>query len=408
MPRVVLGALVVLVALSGCSDVKENLRPVPLESFVPSGKFDLLWSKPVGKGQDARYARLEPIIDQGVIYTVDVKGRVVATDAENGKRLWKYSVNEAIGGGVGTVDDTLLLGTLQGQVIALSSKDGQELWRANLSSEVVSTPLGDDGVVIAQAIDGRLFALDSTDGSIKWSYDHPVPVLTLRAQAAPVVTDGVAYVAFDNGQLMAFDSETGKLRWSARVGQPKGKTEIERLVDVDTSPVVKGPFVYSAGYHGKVVAVNRGSGRLNWAQNVSTYHNLVVADGKVGVVDEDSHVSVYDAATGSTLWTSDQLHRRDLSAPAIFKNTIVTVDYQGALHALDLETGQFVARTAIASVQVKSQPIVYHETLYILGEDGQMQALNMTPVEAREGATRVSTKLRARPRVRQKAGSKYR
>src|SRR5690606_20137661 len=120
-----------------------------------------------------------------------------------------------ISAGVGFV------GTLDGRVIAFDLADGQQKWQAKASSEVLAIPQSNGEVVITQAIDGRVFAFALKDGRQLWTYDHPVPVLSLRSNASPLILGDVAIVAFDTGQLLSFDCSSGQLRWSARVGQPQ-------------------------------------------------------------------------------------------------------------------------------------------------------------------------------------------
>ncbi len=380
MPRS-LWALCLLVVLSGCSSVKEGLKPVELTDFDEQTQFLKVWSKTVGEGQDARYARLQPLLYKDVLYVVDVVGQVQAINADTGKRLWKAALDVTVGGGVGMAQDTLLIGTLSGEVIALNLADGTEKWRTQLSSEVLCAPEGNTDRVIVQTIDARVFGLNLQDGKIEWSYDHTAPILTVRAQAAPVIVDDVAYIAFDNGQLQAFSVANGQLRWTARIGQPKGKTDIERLVDSDTSPLVKGPFVYGAGFQSRVVAINRGSGRLNWAQDVSTYHPIVEANGKIIVVDEESHLHAFDAATGAVSWVSDVLHRRALGAPGVLGGRVVVTDFEGVMHAFDIETGTLMARKRADVAKVVAMPITHNNTLYILDTKGVLRAVRFADVE---------------------------
>lgn len=401
MPRLLFGCMIaglVLIA-GGCSKVKENLKPAELTEFEATAKFKKVWRKELSQGQDSRYARLTPLLHESLLYVVDVEGHLYAVDALTGKTEWTVKLKTDIGGGVGYAKDTLLVGTLKGEVIALNIADGSEKWRTELSSEVLSSPSGNDEVVVTKTIDGRVFALNLSDGSIRWSYDHPVPVLSLRAQASPVVQEQNAYVAFDNGQIMAFNASTGQLRWSARVAQPKGKTEIERLVDVDSTPVVSGPFVYGAGYQGRIVAINRGTGRINWAQDNSTYLQIVEYDGKIVVVDHESHIKAFDASTGTLAWESDKLHRRSVSVPGVLFNRVVVTDYEGFIHALDLNTGEFVARSDIQSAPVYAQPITFDNKIYMLDKSGKLSVYQFSDSPKPEGEEESSNKQPTRGRL---------
>lgn len=367
-------ALIASLMVSGCSSVKEELKPAPLQTIEAKLRLNRQWVRELSSGQDSRYARLAPAHASGKIITVDVYGKLSAVDAKSGKRLWTSKIGREIGGGVGLAGNLGLVGTLDGHVVAFDVEDGIVKWQAKASSEIVSAPQGNGNVVIAVGIDGKVQAYDVGSGKALWSYDHPVPILTLRSNADPLVNDTHAFIAFDNGQLLSFDAQKGQLLWSARIGQPKGKTELERLVDADSAPQEYGPYIYAAGYNGRIVATARGTGRISWAQDVATFHDFAISDNVVVVVNEDSHVQAFDAQTGNLLWKNDELHRRGLSAPAVFGSAVIMVDNQGFVHGLTLADGKMVARTRVSSVAVYGQPLVVDNLIYFYDVNGVLSA----------------------------------
>lgn len=368
--------------VSGCSNVKEELKPVELKPIEAQYRFVSQWQRNTGAGQDARYQRLQPTVVDGIIYTVDVNGVVAAWDAKSGKRLWKNDLDVAVGGGIGVFEGMGFIGTLDGHVVAVDLADGSLKWKAKTSSEVVSVPQANSSVVIAQAIDGRVFAFNFDDGSLRWNYDHSVPVLSLRSNAAPLITNDNVYIGFDNGQLLSFSSSNGQLRWSARVGQPTGKTELERLVDVDAAPIELGPYVYGAGYNARLVAISKGTGRIAWGQDASTANNIAAGDDFIVVSDVNSHVTAFSAQDGSILWQNKELHRRGLTAPVVFGSLVAAVDGQGYIHGFAAKDGKLVARGRASPAKVLAQPFVHDETLYVMDADGLLVAYQM---EAHEG-----------------------
>lgn len=375
LSRVVAALLLGGVVLTGCSTVKEELKPVQLEPIQAQYRFVTAWSTDTGPGLDARYARLQPALLDGILYTAATKGEIAAWNAATGKRLWRHKYKTALGSGVGVAAGRGLVGTLDGRVLAFELATGKPLWEARTSSEVMATPQGNNEVVVTQAIDGRVFAFDINDGRPLWNYDHPVPVLSLRSNAAPLISGNSVLVGFDNGQMLSFDVENGQLRWSVRVGQPQGKTELERLVDVDAAPLEYGPYIYGAGYNSRLVAITKGTGRIGWAQDVSTAQNLAAANNKILVSEANSHIKAFDALTGSLLWENDKLHRRGISAPAVYGDMVVVMDSFGYVHGLSLETGEVVARTRIGEKPSYAQPLVRDDTLYLWDKGGVLTAL---------------------------------
>lgn len=380
--RLLGAALLIAGLVSGCSNVKDELKPVELTPIEAEYKFVSQWQRKTGAGQDARYQRLQPAVLNGVIYTVDIKGLVSAWNAESGKRLWKNDLDLTVGGGIGVVEGTGFVGTLDGHVVAIDLTDGALKWKAKTSSEVVSIPQANAEVVIAQAIDGRVFAFNLEDGSQRWNYDHPVPVLSLRSNAAPLINNDNVYIGFDNGQLLSFKASNGQLRWSARVGQPQGKTELERLVDVDAAPIEVGPYIYSAGYNTRLVAVSKGTGRIAWGQETSTANNIAAGDDFIVVTDVNSHVTAYNAQDGSIVWQNKALHRRGLTAPAVLDGVVTAVDAQGYIHGFAATDGRLIARGRASKAAVLAQPLVHDDTLYVMDTKGLLTAYQL---EAHEG-----------------------
>lgn len=386
-------AVLSMVLLSACTSVQEHLQPAELQAIERQGEFVTEWERVIGVGQDDRYARLQPTFSDGVMYLADVNGQVSAVNPENGRRLWRTQLRTdagrsflgfnwgnqlEIGGAVGVGGDLVLVGTLDGHVIALNKDSGEEKWRAPVSTEVVSAPQSNGQVVIAVAIDGRVFALDPATGARRWSYDHAAPLLSIRSNAAPLFVGNNVYVAFDNGQLLSFSANDGALRWSVRVGQPRGTTELERLVDLNPTPVNAGPYLYAAGYNSRLVALSRGSGRVNWSQDLSTFQNISVSGGKVLVVDVNSHVHAYDALSGEQAWVNNDLHRRNLSPPAVVGDVVVVADYNGYVHGLSLSSGELIARARPwQEGQVFAQPIVLEDRVYLYNDRGVLLAYSL-------------------------------
>ncbi len=366
-----------LLGLAGCAKVEEHLKPVELVKFEPTAKVDKRWKTSIGSGHDSTYQRFRVALVEGTAYAADEDGDVVALDVKTGKRQWRKSLDLPLGGAVGATERLVLVGTRKGEVIALARADGQEVWRAQVSSSVVTPPQGSASVVVALSNDGRLFAFDADTGKKRWSYDHTMPVLTYRTQSAPVVRGDQVYVGFDNGQLLNFALDDGQLRWNTRVSQPKGRTELDRIVDIDGTPVVDDSFVYCASANGRLVAVNRSTGRIAWAQNTSTLFDIAKLGDAVVVATDEGHVKAYNAASGELLWENKQLHRRGLTAPGVLGNYIAIADFEDYVHLLNAQDGSFAARFSPPGDGFHSPMLTVDDSLLIYSDDGALSAYGL-------------------------------
>ncbi len=286
-------------------------------------------------------------------------------------------LQESISGGVGIGAGLVLVGTFTGQVIALDQQTGSERWRAQVSSEILSAPQANDDVVVAQAVDGRLFGLDVEDGSQRWMYDNPLPLLTLRGSATPLLTADTVYAGFASGKLLAIQSRDGLLRWEKRIGLAKGRSELERIVDVDGSPLLVGDIIYVAGYQGSVTAISRGTGRSLWAKPASSHQSLASGAGLVFMVTADDRVVAYQSGSGEIAWENDQLLRRQLSAPQAFGGYLAVADAMGYLHLLSPQDGSFVGREHIDGDGISAPMVSDGQTLYILSKGGELTAVEI-------------------------------
>lgn len=242
--------LALAVWLAGCSsnDIKdENLfEPADLVKFEPELKLKKRWSVSVGNGQGKSYTKIAPVLADDYIYVAAHNGHVLCVEQESGKKRWLQKTKLPITGGVGAGYDRVFVGTENGEVVAMAADDGAIVWRAQLSSEVLSAPQTDGTIVVVPSYDGKLYGLNFETGKKAWEYDSSLPVLTLRGTANPVVDDETVIAAFANGKLVAFDIATGLVRWEQRVAISQGRSEIERIVDIDGTPLLDAPLIYAS------------------------------------------------------------------------------------------------------------------------------------------------------------------
>ncbi|GMG87400.1 outer membrane protein assembly factor BamB [Biformimicrobium ophioploci] len=374
-----LGVLLLALAIAACSSnkEKENTDPVPLPSIQESRFLETLWKTKVGDIDTARYAMLRPAISDSNIYVADSDGRVMALNRFDGERVWRVDLGQDIGGGVGYGDGVVVVASYNGEVIGVDSGNGAVLWRAQLSSEVLSAPAVASGIVVVQTLDGKVLGLQAQSGTVEWRYAANMPVLTLRGTSSPVVSADTVIAALDNGKLVGLGLYDGVLRWEQRVAVAQGTSELERVIDIDGVPVVRGDLVFAASYQGRVAALSRDGGRGLWARDASTHHSVAVGAGNVYLSGADGTVSAFNVRDGQVLWSNDQLLRRQLSGPAFLDDTIVVGDLDGYLHLLDPVSGRLLGREKVGGDPLRIPLQAESGVLYVLGDDGKLTALRV-------------------------------
>lgn len=337
--------LFVAVLLSSCaSSPSPVLPPTKLTPIKPEISVAEQWYEDIGEGVSDRYHFLEPVFYNGRIYTVDYQGLLSVINEDTGDVLWNVKLDLPVSAGLSRINNMLFAATSDGEVIALDISDGKIIWKKNVSSEVFARPVQAGKYVIVRSVDGKIAALELDTGKIKWVYDRPVPALTLRGSSAPVVYESTIIAGLDNGKLVGISLDTGQESWSLNVTVPRGRTEIERMTDIDASPVIKGEHLYVVTYQGKIANIHITTGKLVWTRKFSAYNGIVYDDSNIYLADSEGYVWALDQKSGATIWKQDKLLRRSLTMPTLYKNTVAVADFNGFVHFLDIDDGHIKGR----------------------------------------------------------------
>jgi len=369
-------ALAVLAA--GCSsNGKKELPPAELTQFKEEVALQKLWSRSIGDGQGEKYNLLVPAIENDRIFASDVNGEVYALNRRTGDVVWEKDLDLPVSGAVGVGYGLLTLGTLKGEVIALDSSTGAERWRSRVNSEVLAPPANNGDVVVVQTQDDRLIGLDAATGERRWIYESSPAVLTLRGTGAPVVTNRLAIAGLSTGKVVAVDIQNGVPVWESRVAVPQGRSELERVVDIDGGLLLSGGTLYVSTYQGRVAGLDVESGRVLWQRDASSYVGVAQGFGNVYVSEASGTVESVDERSSSALWSNDSMARRQLSAPEVFSSYVAVGDFEGYLHLLSQVDGRFVGRERIDSDGLRARPLVVDDTIYVFGNSGKLEALTL-------------------------------
>jgi outer membrane protein assembly factor BamB len=370
--------LVAMVAmLGGCGlfggDEEED-PPAELVKFKSTLKIKKAWSSGVGDGAEHLRLALEPATDGSRIYVGDHDGQISAFDAVKGNRIWRVKTKLALSAGPAVNATAAVFGSSDGDVIALDIRDGHELWRTSVSSEVLASPAVTSSLALVRTVDGRLVALSLEDGSELWFVQQSVPRLSVRGTGAPVVDDRMVICGFDNGKLAAYELGDGSMIWDLMLAPPSGRTEVDRLSDLNSTIRIVGDDIYVVGYQSSLSAVAIESGQVLWSRDISSHTGVGIDFNNLYISGESSKLFAVSRRSGRELWQMETLLNRDITGPTTYRSSVVVGDFNGYLHWFDATTGELQARVRAGSDRISAPPLVINEILYVLTDGGKLYA----------------------------------
>lgn len=372
------------IAACGLFGDDDELKPAELLDFDTRISVKRLWSAKLGDEAEFLRVALRPAGDGNRIYAASVDGNVSALDPETGKQVWRQKLDMRLSSGPGVGNGIVVVVSSDGIVIALDASNGEERWRSDVGGESLATPVTSPNGVVIQTVDNRLRMLEHFDGRERWVVLQSMPVLTMRGSAAPLVVGSNVVAGFDNGRLVAVDLQTGTIEWEALLAPPSGRSDLERLSDIDGSIAVVGQDIYAAGYQGRIAAVAAESGQVLWDAEISTYQGVSADWTSLYTVQDGGEIIALSRRTGNETWRTAALLRRDPTLPVPFNTTVVAGDFEGYLHFFSNVDGEPVARLKFGGAAITAPPVVVADRLYVQGDNGSLAAFAVQQPRRRE------------------------
>lgn len=367
-----------LLALVACGNKKDEIKPNELIDVTEQGVVKTLWTRQFDASDKAYGYKLIPAEMNGNLFMATQSGEIYSLDAKTGKTNWENNLETEISAGPGVGETVIVVGGPEGQVVAMDIDTGTTLWQTSVSSEVLSPPVIDRNKVVVRTQDGRIYGFSIQTGKREWSFDTNIPNLTLRGNSTPVAKGGRVYIGFDNGKVAALNILDGSVLWQQNVINSQGKTEIDRIADIDGDIAVVATDLYLSSAADKTMSVATESGRALWSQNIGSVTGVTVSRRSLYLTDNQSVVHQLNRTDGSRGWTQEKMLNRNLTKPSFYLGDLVVGDYQGYLHFLDGVSGEIINRTRVGSDHFYHAPVVIGDIIYAYNYDGTLSALRFS------------------------------
>lgn len=373
--RPILFALILPLALLAACDNDKDIDPpaelVPLQARM---QVKHLWSAGLGGEAERLQVGLRPAFDGTRLYAASHGGDVFAFDPGKGRQLWRVRTKLPLSGGPGVGAGSVVVGSSEGDVVALNAESGAQQWKVHVNGEVLAPPAVTEKVIVVRTVDGRLRGLDAATGSERWVNEQNMPRLSLRGTAAPVIADDMVVAGFDNGKVMAVNLLDGAVLWETQIAPSRGRTELERLVDIDSAVYVADKDIFAVGFQGRAAMLARESGQIWWSRDSSSERGLAVGPEAIYISNSNGDVTALKRRDGAPLWEQKVLHRRGLSGPVLDGEFVVVADFEGYVHWLDAATGEVQARMKTDGKRVTNAPLAADGKIFVLTDGGKLVA----------------------------------
>lgn len=359
-------------------DSDNSEPPAELTEYEPEIKPEVIWDESDGDGTDGLVLNLVPAVAGGRIIIADRDGMIQARGTQDGELFWEVDTELPISSGPVIDKELLFVGTSKADVLALNSATGEAVWKHRVSSEVMALPVVVDDKVIIRSADGYDFALDRATGSEIWTVQHTIPALSVRGEGAAVIVGELVIIGYANGKLVALNALDGANVWETSIAIPHGRSEVDRLTDLNGTPIVRDDTIFVSSYKSGINAVTPVDGEVLWRnESLSAFQGLSADYSYLYLTDSNSDVWQLDQRNGASYWKQTDLHQRRLTMPVIYGDYVVVGDFEGYLHWLSKTDGRLLARLEITDEPIVAQPVVVDDILYVYASDGTLAAVKV-------------------------------
>jgi outer membrane protein assembly factor BamB len=379
-PAIKVLVLILAGLLVACASDTDNTEPpAALTDIVDPQPLILNWQLETQAAPNKASYRLRPLLVGDLVYSIDTDGTIVCVDVAKGTILWRFKTGLSAITGIGGNQEMLVVTSRDGDVAAYSNSypEPEQLWQIRIDSEIRATPVVDGNQLFLRSVDGKLRSLATAEGSQQWLVSRRVPVLSLTGNSEPLAAGQLVFAGFDDGKLLAIDRANGEIRWESTISVPGGRTEVERLVDLDGRFVLRDGIIYVSSFQGRLAAVQAVSGDLLWSREFSSFQSIAVGEDAIYLSADNSHLWAIDRRTGSALWKQDVLNARRITAPSIIGDHVVVADIYGLLHWFNRQDGKLVGRIRVGRSTSYVQPITWRQAVLTLDKYGVLASSSL-------------------------------
>lgn len=352
-------------------------------------KLQKAWSSSIGAGGDRRTPlTAQPVVAEGLVFTLDTEGQVTAFDLSSGKKKWRQSVvprgeedTGAVGGGLAHALGKLFVTSGYKYLVAINPATGSMLWKTSIPSPARAAPTVMDDRVYLITLDNRMMVFSASDGTPSWSYAGVSETTNLLGSAAPAADQSIVVLPLSSGQIFGLRPENGQIAWEDNLSAVRRSGSLSSIADIRGLPVIDQGVVYAASYSGRMVAIDQVTGERLWQRELGSAETPWAAGDTIFVVTSEQQLTALTRNGGEIRWVMQlpKYHKNDKDKPIVWSGPVlaggrlIVAGSGGMMLEIDAQDGKVLHERKLGGDAVIA-PVVAGNTLLVLTENGDLTA----------------------------------
>lgn len=380
-----------IVTLPPAQDLKDwnHVGGNPAHFMPPitvSENLNKVWAESIGDGADT-YHRLitHPIVNKGLVYSMDINGHVQARKVDNGILVWELETSpqeghsNAMGGGFAAEDDVLYITTSFGTVWCVEAQTGKNIWTKELKTPIRAAPTVFSGRIYIVTVNNEIYALEAKTGEELWDYAGIVEPSSLLGGSAPAACAQAVIIALTSGEIYCLSPESGHLLWSDTMTPALRIDTVSSIAHIRARPIIEGNVVYLASHGGRIAAYELLTGKKLWSKEIGALRTPVLSGDFLFVITTNDDLVCILKSTGQVRWSTTLPRKRESeevitwAGPIVVNNKLVIVSTSEQMAFVDVKDGT-INKTLNLESACQLSPIAADKTIFTLTDSGALQA----------------------------------
>lgn len=369
-----------------------NARHNPGSAVLPA-RLSQAWRTSIGAAATYRRSlHAQPVIANGLVFTMDANGFVDAIRLANGQHVWrqkmrpKHDTSFAFGGGLAYADGALYVATGFAELRMLDPGTGTARWTKKLAQPARSAPTIGGGLIYIVLLDNTLTALDAKSGAFRWRFPTGSSSNSMFGAGAPAYDQGIVVAGFGTGMVAGINATTGSAVWEQSLAAGYDTANPLNISSIVANPVIGDNLAVVTGVAGSTVAFDLRTGRRIWGKSAGGGETPAIAGDWLFLLTDQQRLAAIHMPDGEVSWVTDlpayRNPKKDYGpiawhGPILAGNGLILTGSDRRMIVVDARTGALLTppdRALMLSGVSDSAPIVAGGTLLALTRNAVLTA----------------------------------